>query len=578
MKDMFDKKRYRLSDSEKTAIWQQISLDRGRRRLGRRAWFAPALGTAAVAVCGLVFLFVIYPTLPGGSKLRDKDLSSAHGRGQAPATHLSEKPIPTQVAKGSDQLEDKELLGERAGRAVGPVEAEPKKAEVPTAAAPDALAEVLAVTSTAESSQQTAAVNPPAAAAINATEMPDTDNQSSDGTSKPERSDHNATEVVGLPEEEFLRYGRSGEVDMRLKEKGAEQNGLEVPSLAPSRTPATPVATEQLGAIAVATEEASFCGERSPLAQAVTPPSARREAEAKRTSGVTPFVDAERESLSTFSLHSGGTSYLNVRGYLDARRMPPPYEVRVQEFINFFDQGYGPVLVGDFAIHADGAPSPFHPGYTLLRIGLRGRGLPVGEVASHPAAPDSQRILARDAAIQVKFIAERVTQYRLLGGESNEVAEEGRRDGAGEACVLATGHQTATLYEIKLAAATENQLGKESQRETGATPPASLLASVQLWYERPTDKPADQALMQLQQDVTTEVIAATFQEADPHLQLDAVVAEFAEILRMGSQAENNRLAALVPLAARLVALMPGDSAVEELRRLIEIAEDLLPEE
>ncbi len=577
MKDMFDKKHHRLSDSEKATIWRQITLSRGSRRFGRRTWLAPALGTVAVAVCGLVFLYVINPLSLGGSGLGDKTLSSAHGRGQAPPRHLADKPAPRQVAKGPDQVEDKESTAERAGKSAVLVAVEPKKVAETTAAAQDVLEERPAVTSSKESSQQTAAVTPPADAAQNATLLPDTDERTSYAAGEPDRGE-DAAETVGPSGGEYLRGGRAGEVELQLKEEGTESYGLSVEDLARSRIPATPVTNEELGTLAVAAEHAGASGKLSPLALAMAPQTAVRRTAAKRTSGADPFITTEQESLSTFSLRTGNTSYIIARGYLDARRLPRSEEVHGQEFVNFFGQGYALDVEGDFAIHADGVPSPFRPGCTLLRIGLRSRVPPAGEVAGHPAARVTQQILARDAAIQVKFYADQVLRYRLVGTEDRDVNEDGSGDGPGEACVLATGHQVTALYEIELAPATERQLAEKSKTEADITAPAPLLASVRLWYEKPADEATDQTLVQLQHDVTGDVIAASFREADPHLQLDAVVAEFAEILRSGSEAEGIRLAALVPIAARLAALMSDDSAVEELRRLLETAADLLPGE
>ena len=64
MKNLFDKNKYRLSDTEKSAIWRDISLA----QTGRRRWWlprlprlklAPAVATAAVTVCGLAIIFLV---------------------------------------------------------------------------------------------------------------------------------------------------------------------------------------------------------------------------------------------------------------------------------------------------------------------------------------------------------------------------------------------------------------------------------------------------------------------------------------------------------------------------------------
>ncbi len=94
-----------------------------------------------------------------------------------------------------------------------------------------------------------------------------------------------------------------------------------------------------------------------------------------RSYGVNPFIDVEDDPLSTFGLEVDTGSYTVARSYLERGHLPPPEAVRVEEFLNFFDYGDPPPAEGDFAIRAEGAPTPFGEGerYYLLRFGLRGR-------------------------------------------------------------------------------------------------------------------------------------------------------------------------------------------------------------
>ncbi len=94
--------------------------------------------------------------------------------------------------------------------------------------------------------------------------------------------------------------------------------------------------------------------------------------------GVNPFVDTEDDRLSTFGLDVDTASYTVVRRFLDDGHLPPPEAVRVEEMVNFFSYGDEPPRRGDFAIHGEGAPSPFAGGaggerYRLLRWNLRAR-------------------------------------------------------------------------------------------------------------------------------------------------------------------------------------------------------------
>jgi Ca-activated chloride channel family protein len=89
--------------------------------------------------------------------------------------------------------------------------------------------------------------------------------------------------------------------------------------------------------------------------------------------GVNPYILTEVDNLSTFSLDVDTGSYSIARRYLQDGLMPPPESVRVEEFVNSFDQGYQIPPNTAFAVYADGAPSPFHTdGTYFLRIGVQG--------------------------------------------------------------------------------------------------------------------------------------------------------------------------------------------------------------
>ena len=90
--------------------------------------------------------------------------------------------------------------------------------------------------------------------------------------------------------------------------------------------------------------------------------------------GVNPFVDPLKDNQSTFGLDVDTASYTVARRFVTDGNLPDPASVRVEEFVNFFDQGYAPPEEGDFAIHVDGGPSPFlAEDETLLRVGVKAR-------------------------------------------------------------------------------------------------------------------------------------------------------------------------------------------------------------
>ncbi|MCP3962954.1 MAG: hypothetical protein GY719_34375, partial [bacterium] len=91
--------------------------------------------------------------------------------------------------------------------------------------------------------------------------------------------------------------------------------------------------------------------------------------------GTNPFIDTEDDRLSTFGLDVDTGSYTVARRYLRDGNRPPREAVRVEELINYFDYGDAAPERGEFAIHAEGAPSIYGQGerYYLLRFNLKGR-------------------------------------------------------------------------------------------------------------------------------------------------------------------------------------------------------------
>ena len=91
--------------------------------------------------------------------------------------------------------------------------------------------------------------------------------------------------------------------------------------------------------------------------------------------GVNPSIDTEYDNLSTFALDVDTGSYTIMRNYLREGNLPPPESVRVEEYVNFFDQGYeNPPTHQAFGINIDGAPSMFTQTerYQMLRVGIQG--------------------------------------------------------------------------------------------------------------------------------------------------------------------------------------------------------------
>jgi Ca-activated chloride channel family protein len=91
--------------------------------------------------------------------------------------------------------------------------------------------------------------------------------------------------------------------------------------------------------------------------------------------GVNPSIDTEDDNLSTFALDVDTGSYTVMRNYLNGGNLPPADSVRVEEYINYFDQGYAnPPDHQAFGIYIDGGPSPFTQSerYDVMRVGIQG--------------------------------------------------------------------------------------------------------------------------------------------------------------------------------------------------------------
>ena len=95
--------------------------------------------------------------------------------------------------------------------------------------------------------------------------------------------------------------------------------------------------------------------------------------------GVNPFVTAAEDRLSTFAADVDTASYTLSRRVLLGGHLPPRDAVRVEEFLNYFR--YDDPAPKDRPLSAtlEVAPSPYAAGRHLLRIGLKGRQVDVGE-------------------------------------------------------------------------------------------------------------------------------------------------------------------------------------------------------
>jgi len=95
--------------------------------------------------------------------------------------------------------------------------------------------------------------------------------------------------------------------------------------------------------------------------------------------GVNPRIDVEDDNLSTFAVDVDTASYTVMRRVIGDGYLPDKDSVRVEEYVNFFEQGYESPTKGAFGITIDGAPSPYVENYHLIRVGLKGYEVPEEE-------------------------------------------------------------------------------------------------------------------------------------------------------------------------------------------------------
>lgn len=243
---------------------------------------------------------------------------------------------------------------------------------------------------------------------------------------------------------------------------------------------------------------------------------------------------AEVEPRSAFAPGADIPSYEVVRRFLRDGQMPAPEAVRVEELVNHFDYGDAPPRRGDFAIHAEGAPSPFGEGepYHLLRFHLRARDPEAG----------FRETIAVEAQVQVVLNPEVVSRYRLAGHDDREMTEERFRE-------LVAGHAVTTLYEIELRRPLQ---------------PGDEVATLHLRY----GSVIDGEMVETARRVTGKDFAGTWDDASAALRLTSLVAEFGEILRQSYWARSGDLDEVFRRAQRVAVEFPGDAEVAEFASLV----------
>jgi len=167
--------------------------------------------------------------------------------------------------------------------------------------------------------------------------------------------------------------------------------------------------------------------------------------------------------------------------------------------------------------------------------------------------------IARDVKIQVAFDPATVERYRLIGYENRDVRDRDFRNDAVDAGEVGAGHEVTALFEL--------ELRSDEPRGEGH------LAVVRVRSEDPSSG----RVREDSRSFGAREIARRFDRAPLSFQLDAAVAEFAEILRGSTWADDGDLAAVAELVERVAQEPPRRaSEVTELGHLVERARAIAP--
>ena len=158
--------------------------------------------------------------------------------------------------------------------------------------------------------------------------------------------------------------------------------------------------------------------------------------------------------------------------------------------------------------------------------------------------------IALDAKVQVEFNPDVVRNYRLVGYENRDVADEDFRDNAVDAGEIGAGHSVTALYEIKLRPEAYGRIATVFMR----------------WEDPDTHQ-----VVEISQDISADEIERDFRETDPYFQRAVVVAEFAEILKGSYWAEDSSLENVYDEARRIEDDLRRDNDMEEFVDLVKKA-------
>jgi Ca-activated chloride channel family protein len=164
-------------------------------------------------------------------------------------------------------------------------------------------------------------------------------------------------------------------------------------------------------------------------------------------------------------------------------------------------------------------------------------------------------VIASDVKIQIEFNPARVLRYRQLGYENRQLTKEQFRDDTVDAGEVGSGQSVTALYDVEL-------------KPDG--PEREPIATVYVRYRRADNG----AVEEISSRVTESVRAKRFEDADLRFRLAACTAEFAERLRRSPYADGTDMKDIFGRLQPVALELDLDGQVQELLRLISIADGL----
>lgn len=160
----------------------------------------------------------------------------------------------------------------------------------------------------------------------------------------------------------------------------------------------------------------------SAAAEAPPPPTTNDDAPPpvdKKVITENDFLPVTSEPLSTFSIDVDNASYSIMRKSINRGRLPYPNNVRIEEFVNYFQYQYKPpASQHPFSINTEVAQCPWNTKNKLVHIGLKGKQLDnrklkasnlvfLIDVSGSMGAPDKLPLLRKAFKVLVNNLGEK---------------------------------------------------------------------------------------------------------------------------------------------------------------------------